>query len=69
MESQKLTRRGLMAAVAAAMALGAAAPESDKPRGVRFGVRTPFPKELSLRERALLVHRMGYDGIDWGRSG
>jgi len=68
MESQKLTRRGLLAA-ATAIAAGAAAPESDKPRGVRFGVRTPFPKELSLRERALLVHRLGYDGIELGRSG
>ena len=33
---------------------------------VRFGVRTPFPKELSLRERAQLVKRLGYDGIELG---
>jgi sugar phosphate isomerase/epimerase len=66
MESQKLTRRGLLAAGAAAMALGATAPESGTARGVRFGVRTPFPRELSLRERALLVHRLGYDGIELG---
>ncbi len=66
MESQKLTRRGLLAAGAAAVAAGAAAPESGRPRGVRFGVRTPFPKEMSLRERALLVRRLGYDGIELG---
>jgi len=65
MELQKLTRRGLLSGAAVVVA-GAAARESDKPRGVRFGVRTPFPKELSLRERALLVRRLGYDGIELG---
>jgi sugar phosphate isomerase/epimerase len=33
---------------------------------VRFGVRSPFPKELNLRERAQLVKRLGYDGIELG---
>ena len=33
---------------------------------VRFGVRTPFPNELTLRERAQLVKRLGYDGIELG---
>src|SRR5208283_2998967 len=33
---------------------------------VRFGVRTPLPKELTLRERAQLVKRLGYDGIELG---
>ncbi len=66
MASQKMTRRGLLAVGAAAVAAGAAAPESGKPKGVRFGVRTPFPKELSLRDRALLARRLGYDGIELG---
>lgn len=65
MELQKLTRRGLLSGAAVVVA-GAAARESDKARGVRFGVRTPFPKELGLRERALLVRRLGYDGIELG---
>jgi sugar phosphate isomerase/epimerase len=32
---------------------------------VRFGVRTPLP-DLSLREKALLLRRLGYDGIELG---
>ncbi len=32
---------------------------------VRFGVRTPLPK-TGLRERAELVHSLGYDGIELG---
>ena len=35
------------------------------PRSVRFGVRTPLP-DLGLRERALLVKRLGFDGIELG---
>jgi hypothetical protein len=34
---------------------------------VRFGVRSPRPK-VSLRERAALVHRLGYDGIELGQE-
>jgi len=59
------SRRQFLSAGAAALAAGAAAAQSAKPRGVRFGVRTPFP-QLSLRERAMLVHRLGYDGIELG---
>ena len=33
---------------------------------VRFGVRTPLPDGLTLRERAQLVKRLGYDGIELG---
>lgn len=33
---------------------------------VRLGVRSPLPKELTLRERAQLVKRLGYDGIELG---
>ncbi len=32
---------------------------------VRFGVRTPLP-QTGLRERAELVHSLGYDGIELG---
>lgn len=66
MESQTLTRRGLLSAGAALAAASAMAQDSGKPRGVRFGVRTPFPKELTLRERAQLAKRLGYDGIELG---
>jgi sugar phosphate isomerase/epimerase len=34
---------------------------------VRFGVRTPFP-DVSLRERARLLRRLGYDGIELGNE-
>ncbi len=65
MESQMLTRRTLLAA-GAALTAAAAQPPSGTPGHVRFGVRTPFPKELSLRDRALLARRLGYDGIELG---
>ena len=35
---------------------------------MRFGVRTPFPKEMNLRQRAQLVKRLGYDGIELGQE-
>jgi hypothetical protein len=35
------------------------------PPNVRFGVRTPFPR-IGLRERALLIKRLGYEGIELG---
>ena len=34
---------------------------------MRFGVRSRRPK-VSLRERAALVHRLGYDGIELGQE-
>jgi sugar phosphate isomerase/epimerase len=50
-----------------AATLAAAAPQAKPEAGsVRFGVRTPLPKELSLRERAQLLKRLGYDGIELG---
>ncbi len=42
---------------------GRAAPQAGN---VRFGVRTPLPENLTLRERAQLVKRLGYDGIELG---
>ena len=66
MDTQKLTRRGVLAMGAFTAAAVAAAPQGGQGRGVRFGVRTPFPEEMSLRERALLLNRLGYDGIELG---
>ena len=65
MKSAEITRRGLLLAGTVALTSGSAA--QSKPRGVRFGVRTPLPK-ASLRERALLVGRLGYDGIELGQE-
>jgi sugar phosphate isomerase/epimerase len=59
-----ITRRDLLAAaIGGAVAKGASA----KPKGVRFGVRTPLPN-VSLRERALLAAKIGFDGIELGRE-
>jgi sugar phosphate isomerase/epimerase len=43
------------------------APAQSTNQGVRFGVRSPLP-DVSLRERALLVKRLGYDGIELGNE-
>jgi len=67
MRKHEMTRRGLLMAGSAALAAGHMGAQ-DKPKGVRFGVRTPFPKALSLRERAQLVHKLGYDGIELGQE-
>ena len=49
-----------------AIATGALWRSSGQTRGnVHFGVRTPFPN-LPLRERAKLLRRLGYDGIELG---
>jgi len=66
MKSDRMTRRGLLMAAGAVLAARGSTAQT-KPRGVRFGVRTPLPK-VSLRERALLVGRLGYDGIELGRE-
>ena len=67
-----ITRRKFLAAGSAAFAgaMLAAAPRgqataNDTAVGMRFSVRTPLP-HISLRERALLVHRLGYQGIELG---
>jgi sugar phosphate isomerase/epimerase len=48
-------------------AIAATAPKIGlgQTKAVRFGVRSPFP-DVSLRERALLLRRLGYDGIELG---
>jgi sugar phosphate isomerase/epimerase len=59
---------GCGAAVGAAT-LAAGAPQIQlRPGNVRFGVRSPLPKEMTLRERAQLVKRLGYDGIELGNE-
>ena len=67
-----VSRREFLAGCGAAMAgaaLAAAARQAKPEAGnVRFGVRTPLPKELTLRERAQLVKRIGYDGIELGNE-
>ena len=67
MSIETITRRGLLVAGAAALSMPGSTAQGYKPRAVRFGVRSPFPK-VSLRERAQLVHRLGYDGIELGQE-
>jgi sugar phosphate isomerase/epimerase len=67
MNTSRVTRRELLLAGGAAMAVLRGRADSGQPRGVRFGVRSPLPK-TSLRERAALVHRLGYDGIELGQE-
>ena len=66
MKPEQITRRGLLMAGGAVLAARGSVAQS-KPRTVRFGVRTPLPK-VSLRERAMLVDRLGYDGIELGQE-
>jgi sugar phosphate isomerase/epimerase len=65
-----VSRREFLAGCGAALGaatLAEGAPIAHPPAGkVRFGVRTPLPKELNLRERAQLVKKLGYDGIELG---
>ena len=69
-KGSELSRREFLAGCGAT--LGAAtlgvAPLPAKPDAgkVRFGVRTPLPREMNLRERAQLVKKLGYDGIELG---
>jgi len=55
-----MTRRALLLGASSA-AIAAA----RDPGQVRFGVRAPLPK-ASLRERAMLVKQLGFDGIELG---
>jgi len=63
----ELSRREFLAGCGATLGCaalaGGAAPSGGN---VRFGVRTPLPEGLTLRERAQLVKRLGYDGIELG---
>jgi sugar phosphate isomerase/epimerase len=53
-----------IAAAACAPCAGMAAPAPVSP-GVRFGVRGPF-QEKTIRERAQLLQKLGYDGLELG---
>lgn len=66
MIARKMTRRRLLK-TAGAMLAGSTGTHGARaaPRAVRFGVRSPLPN-VSLRERALLVKRIGFDGIELG---
>jgi D-psicose/D-tagatose/L-ribulose 3-epimerase len=57
---------GCGVAVGSAALACAAGQAPVEPAGVRFGVRTPLPEKLNLRERAQLVRKLGYDGIELG---
>jgi sugar phosphate isomerase/epimerase len=50
------------------VALSASSLRLGQPGGVRFAVRTPFPPHLSLREKALLLQRLGFDGVELGEE-
>jgi D-psicose/D-tagatose/L-ribulose 3-epimerase len=63
MAPEELTRRSVLK-IAAGAAAGRRANAASRP-GVRFGVRGPLPK-VGLRERALLIKRIGFDGIELG---
>ncbi len=65
MSTDPISRRGWLQAGAAALAAPLGLAGGAPAGGVRFGVRSPLPK-ASLRERATLVHRLGYDGIELG---
>jgi D-psicose/D-tagatose/L-ribulose 3-epimerase len=67
MSAAQMTRRGWLLAGGAAVVSLRGRAENGASRGVRFGVRSPLP-DASLRERALLVHRLGFDGIELGQE-
>jgi sugar phosphate isomerase/epimerase len=68
MNSNQMTRRGLLTIAGAALAGSVGVrPVSAAAPGVRFGVRTPLPKK-SLRDLALMVKDIGYDGIELARD-
>jgi sugar phosphate isomerase/epimerase len=60
-----MTRRNLLLRTAA---LWTATSGFGKPSDVKFAVRTPFPDGLSLRQRASLLKRLGFDGIELGNE-
>ena len=59
---------GCGAAIGAATLAAGARQASPEAGNVRFGVRTPLPEKMTLRERAQLVKRLGYDGIELGNE-
>jgi sugar phosphate isomerase/epimerase len=67
MKTIMVNRRGFLAGCGATLAAGAI-PAAAQAGRVRFGVRSPLPKDMTLRERAQLVKRLGYDGIELGNE-
>jgi len=62
----EFTRRSFLGG-AALLAAGCATGTRGGGGGVRFGVRTSFPPAMKdLRERAELLKKLGYDGIELG---
>jgi sugar phosphate isomerase/epimerase len=69
-ESRRITRRDWLTKAGAALAtsvIRSAKAVGEEQKGVRFGVRSPF-KEKTIRERALLLQRLGYDGLELGEE-
>jgi D-psicose/D-tagatose/L-ribulose 3-epimerase len=63
-----MTRRDLLHVAGAALATNLFPhPASAAAGGIRFGVRSPLP-DTSLRERAMLVKQIGFDGIELGNE-
>ncbi len=68
-----LTRRDFLSTVSAVaagvplLAGDAIGGQTRDPGGVRFGVRMPF-QEKPIRERALLLQRLGYQGLELGQE-
>jgi sugar phosphate isomerase/epimerase len=69
MNTETTTRRALLLAAASSVTHAIPKPcqaaRQQKSQAVRFGVRGPFPK-AGIRERAQLLQRLGYDGIELG---
>lgn len=63
-----MTRRNLLQVAGAALATEIMPRPAPAAGRIRFGVRTPFPPDISLRERATMVKRIGFDGIELGRE-
>ena len=61
----EVSRREFLAGCSATL-VAATLHAEPQAKTVRFGVRAPFPKDFTLRQRAQLVKRLGYDGIELG---
>lgn len=59
---------GCGAAAAGSMLASASGAAPSTAAQVRFGVRSPLPAGMTLRQRAQLVKHLGYDGIELGNE-
>src|SRR5579864_4500620 len=62
-----MTRREMIAVAGAGIAASVTSGPTKAATGVRFGVRTPLPN-VGLHERAMLVKKIGFDGIELGNE-